>query len=221
MIKLQIIGTGTGRCGTRYVAKLLSSAGQLCGHEYFFSFPGLTEARRRLRQERTPYVGDASWLAVPHLESEELRDSLVIHITRHPRDVIGSLLRVPPRLSPPFDGFLHRHLPILWAYDREIDKAALRYVGWNQWIERLCANGRPYIRYRVEDGPMALFELMRDVGAINRLPVEGDLFTNTKCNTKGGDQSIVAVPDEINFMLRPQLRGIAERYGYEWAGLTS
>lgn len=220
MIKLQLIGTGTGRCGTRYVARLLSSAGLLCGHEYFFSFPGLSEARRRLRQERNPYVGDTSWLAVPHLDSEELRDALVIHIVRHPRDVIGSMIRVPARLAPPYDAYVHRHLPIMWAYDDDIDKATLRYTGWNRWIERLCANGRPYIRYRVEDGPMALFELMREVGAISKLPNEGDLFSNTKCNTKGGDMSMTADAEQINFMLRAQLAAISREYDYDWPELT-
>jgi len=221
MIKLQLIGVGTGRCGTRYVAKLLSSAGLLCGHEYFFSYSGLIEARRRLNQERNAYVGDTSWLAVPLLDSPELRDALVIHIVRHPKKVIESMLRAPPGLAPPYDAYLRRHLPILWAYDEEIDRDVLRYVGWNKWIERLCADGRPYIRYRVEDGPMALFELMREVGAVNKLPSEGDLFSNTKCNTKGAEREHVeADPDTINFMLRVQLKGIVQEYGYEWPGLT-
>jgi len=221
MIKLQLIGVGTGRCGTRYVAKLLSSAGLLCGHEYFFSYSGLIEARRRLNQERNAYVGDTSWLAVPLLDSPELRDALVIHIVRHPKKVIESMLRAPPGLAPPYDAYLRRHLPILWAYDEEIDRDVLRYVGWNKWIERLCADGRPYIRYRVEDGPMALFELMREVGAVNKLPSEGDLFSNTKCNTKGAEREHVeADPDTINFMLRVQLKGITQEYGYDWPGLT-
>uniref|UniRef100_A0A6M3M7S3 Putative sulfotransferase domain contining protein n=1 Tax=viral metagenome TaxID=1070528 RepID=A0A6M3M7S3_9ZZZZ len=221
MVKLQLIGVGTGRCGTRYVAKLLSSAGLLCGHEYFFSYPGLVEARRRLGQERNAYVGDASWLAVPLLESPELRDALVVHIVRHPKAVIESMLRVPPGLAPPYDAYLRRHLPIMWAYDEEIDRDALRYVGWNRWIERLCADGRPYVRYRVEDGPMALFELMQEVGAVNKLPNEGDLFSNTKCNTKGAEREHVeADPDAINFMLRVQLREVTQEYGYDWPGLT-
>lgn len=222
MIKLQLIGTGTGRCGTRYVAKLLSSAGLLCGHEYFFSFPGLHEARRRLNQERNAYVGDISWLAAPLLDSVELRDALVIHVIRHPKKVIESMVRMPERMTPPYNSFLERHLPILLAYDEEIDKAALRYVGWNRWIERLCADGRPYVRYRIEDGPMALFDLLKEVGAVHKLPKEGDLFSNTKCNTKDGlgYDPVEVDPNEINFMLRAQLRGVAQEYGYDWPGLT-
>jgi len=55
--------TGSGRSGTTYAARLFTALGVECGHEAVFRvdtsrFTGFG-----------PYVGDASWLAVPFVAS--------------------------------------------------------------------------------------------------------------------------------------------------------
>lgn len=47
-MKLDYLVTGTGRCGTVYAARLLTSVGVSCGHETIFTFDGLRKARERL-----------------------------------------------------------------------------------------------------------------------------------------------------------------------------
>ena len=46
--ELKIISTGTGRCGTAYMSKLLTSVGIPCGHESLFTNKGLTEYKYRI-----------------------------------------------------------------------------------------------------------------------------------------------------------------------------
>lgn len=218
MVNLRLIVTGTGRCGTGYASRLLSGVGLLTGHEHFFSYAGLVEARRRLRQEQKPFLGDASWMAVPFLGEPELAGAFIVHLVRHPKAVLESWLRVPTATTPPYDAFYHRHVPMAHAYDGVLDKSALRYVLWNEWIERAC-RGRPSVRHRLEDGPMALFEAMQDAGMIDRLPAEDGLFSDTSYNHKEG-QPVEVDPDDVNFMLSARLRAITMRYGYEWDGFA-
>lgn len=74
---------GSGRCGTGWIAQVLAAAGIRCGHEGWFN---------PLDQRADDLDGDASWCAIPHLDTF---DGLVWHQTRHPLAVIASLAAVP------------------------------------------------------------------------------------------------------------------------------
>jgi LPS sulfotransferase NodH len=48
MAKLKFLVTGSGRSGTNYMSRFLTSVGIMCGHESIFTHDGITEAIYRL-----------------------------------------------------------------------------------------------------------------------------------------------------------------------------
>lgn len=117
-MKLKYIVTGTGRSGTVYMARLLTSVGVLCGHETIFDYAGIDAARRRLTGELSlnlsvcstvkfdpltktheniswhpdvnNIVADSSYMAAPFLEDDIVSDAEIIHVVRDPIKVINS-----------------------------------------------------------------------------------------------------------------------------------
>lgn len=118
--KLKYIVVGTGRCGTVYMAKLLTSIGLPCGHETIFLHDGFEHALARLENQEKleisliaklasvsdeeqgipwfnsesplPLVADASYMAAPFLDRPELKDVKIIHVIREPMKVINSFV---------------------------------------------------------------------------------------------------------------------------------
>ncbi len=79
--------TGCPRSGTHYLSEVLTRVGLICRHEAVFgpsarSFDGFGGAH-----------GDSSWLAVPFL-AQLPADAVVLHQTRHPLEVVRSLLGI-------------------------------------------------------------------------------------------------------------------------------
>lgn len=117
-MKIKYIVTGTGRCGTVFMARFLTSIGILCGHETIFDYKGLNEAILRTNKEIKlelskcstfkynpdsnsyekvdwhPNIenidADSSYMAAPYLNEEILKDATVIHVVRNPLNVINS-----------------------------------------------------------------------------------------------------------------------------------
>lgn len=78
---MRFIVTGSGRCGTKYMAELLTTAGTPCGHEMVHSY------------QTRPWdglVADSSWMAVPHLDGSVP----VVLLVRHPLAVVKSLTEI-------------------------------------------------------------------------------------------------------------------------------
>lgn len=67
---LKLIATGTGRCGTVGIAKILSHAGIFCGHEAIFDCQGLEGAKERLAGIKPILLSEVSKLA--SVEEENL-----------------------------------------------------------------------------------------------------------------------------------------------------
>ena len=118
MKKLQCVIVGTGRCGTVYMARLLTSLGLPCGHECCFDWRGLDYAKARLEgaiqfqtSECSQYtlkngechsiekwldhnsiVAESSYMASPFLRNECFKDSQIIHVVRNPVKVVNSFV---------------------------------------------------------------------------------------------------------------------------------
>lgn len=112
MADKKYIFTGTGRCGTGYVAALLTEAGYPCGHEEVFG-PGtaattswsdtLGKTDHRLKHESSWYaLGTCTYVNV-------------VHVTRNPDDVVRSLCatRVFEDLTGGYGAIHARILPLL------------------------------------------------------------------------------------------------------------
>jgi hypothetical protein len=78
---IDLLITGTGRCGTQFMAEWLTRSGVPCGHEAVFSYRGYTS--------QPDLVADSSWLAVPYLGLVTCR---IVHIVRNPLDVVRSFM---------------------------------------------------------------------------------------------------------------------------------
>jgi len=114
--RLKLIITGTGRCGTVFMARFLTSAGIPCGHECIFTPLGLEEAKIRLSNpdkrelshcssydvltgKKNPewinlksIVAESSYMSAPFLNNPILKNVSTIHLMRHPLDVISSFV---------------------------------------------------------------------------------------------------------------------------------
>lgn len=212
---LEVLVTGTGYCGTGYVAMLLTSAGLLCSHEGLFRPPGIEDALEGIRLRRCNWSwgwrGESSWLAAPFVSRPELFAVTVAHVTRHPKKVIDTMLRMNfyHKDSPGSDYRLFGvgHAPEILKWERREDKAAQWYISYNAMAER-----RADFRFRLEDQAHTLLEFL----ALDTR--DKQLYANTHYNHHVGygltyDINLEA---EISEPLRSALKEMTLAYGYQW-----
>ena len=114
---INLVVTGTGRCGTTYLAKLLTSLHYFCGHESIFNYEDEEIIKKRLlnkdytlsicsqstanvrfHEDKMNWVNldeikaDSSYMAAPYLNWKELSNIKIIHLYRNPLDVIRSFV---------------------------------------------------------------------------------------------------------------------------------
>lgn len=120
----RIIVTGTGRCGTGFMSRVLTESGVACSHEGVFTPFGATRARHN-------WQADSSWMAVPHLSTH--RDCLRVLVYRHPVDVINSFVGIGFFDEPStYLSFMTRRLSLLDSHRMSaVEKACQYYVAWN------------------------------------------------------------------------------------------
>src|SRR5690606_17811422 len=123
--EMRVLITGTGRCGTGWMARALTAAGAPCGHEAAFT------ARRH---GDCDWVAESSWLAAPYLD--RLDGVYVVHLVRDPLKTIALRAATPtfrPRLT--FHGrFAVHHAPdILRGHDR-VERSAWHWECWTRII---------------------------------------------------------------------------------------
>lgn len=199
------IFTGVGRCGTGYASKVLQSVGVRCGHEDVFNRSGWDEAARKMRYGH--WEADASWLAAPWLPRvrEEFPDVRVVHLLRHPRDVIASWL-ANGVFGGEFGPWLRWALGHLqgWPLDaKEEDVAAWYFCEWTRLVE-------PHAdcHIRVENGPLSILDTMG-----SRIVQGGRVFTDRRYNHRA---EITRVPDlrELREPWRSDIISWCEEWGY-------
>ncbi|NIQ15395.1 MAG: hypothetical protein GTO02_13665, partial [Candidatus Dadabacteria bacterium] len=169
---IKYIVTGTGRCGTMFMSKLLTSAGIDCGHEVIFTNEGLEAAKQNLFLNKET-VAESSYMAAPYLNDPILSEATIIHLVRQPMKVINSFVvaycyflsgqasckknpyqwtyAYPPGADPEFKfmRFIYSHIPDLCKKMSPVERAALYYIKWNQLIEKGCV-GRDFIIHPIE-----------------------------------------------------------------------
>ena len=192
---LRLLVTGTGRCGTGWASRVLTSAGLPCGHERVFN----------LGPPHVPpdMAADSSWLAVPRLGSPMLAGVPVVHVVREPLACIRSLSLVPYSGDNPYSRFARDHIGGDVRATPHMLAAAHWYI-WNAWIEDVTDNA---LRVRIEDGPAPLLSA---AGLDPETVTEDDRQYNHRTydtwpRVTWADLGALAAP----------VRGMAERYGYE------
>lgn len=186
MKNLEYLVVGTGRCGTAYMAQLLTSAGIPCGHESVFSTNTLAEIKDKLKNPKLlklsecslmdgrkwvdpkEITADSSYLAAPYLKYGFLKDTKIIHVVRHPVDVIKSFVfnglyfeNFVPKKSEIYQDFIKKHAPKV--YDNgfnAITRAAIYYIYWNKMIEKKIRFRENYFLYNIESSPNKLMNFL-------------------------------------------------------------
>jgi len=231
MIDLKYIVTGTGRCGTLYMANLLTTFGFPCSHEGIFTCEGRYKALEVVNgqspvassvisrgQNRSDYemdiVADSSYMAAPLLSL--FCSAKVIHVVRNPAEVIRSFIKKLDYFSSKcpeeseenplkfkFEKFIYRSLPELGQEMSRTDKACLYYVRWNKMIEN---SGRVDYFHRMEDGVEGLKKFFN---------FEGEEYYREICNILP-DKEDAYEPQMQNIQpwIKKELIDISRRYGY-------
>ncbi len=143
---LEYLVVGTGRSGTLYAAKLLTALGFPCGHERIFNGSDLSELPRLMDRDSDNSacgkhfglefagrpVAESSYMAVPFLDHESLKDCRIIHVVRDPLKVIRSFLNnllffreARANFRHAQEQFLYEHLPHLELLPDRVTRSLL------------------------------------------------------------------------------------------------
>lgn len=231
MVELKVIVTGTGRCGTVFMANLLTSLGWPCGHEAIFGPDGLEHARRVLSgvsgPENSPIsrlgevlsedmdiVGDSSYMAAPFLREFE---TTVVHVVRNPFPVVASLMGgvfrnftaarptdfedIPDHIN--YETFIYENLPDMGRDMPQLDRACLFYIRWNEMIE---SSGKVDLLHRIEDSPDRIRKMFGG---------PADFYSASGCNSFADSSKKWTMLQVETKSIRRDLKDIMKRYGYK------
>lgn len=235
MRQLEYLVTGTGRCGTVYMARLLTQLGIPCGHETFFDYHGLSMAKGRLNGS-TPFalsevstmqfsgqgaqllpvwlpdinkvVADSSYMAAPFIDDPLFDATTILHVVRNPVKVINSFCHYLGYFSATrtvWEDFIYGNFPELLDVPSQVERATLFYILWNEMIETKSAN-RSYFRFCIE-ATEPVFEFLGFEALAKRLPTDINTFE------KAGIRKL-SLYDIPAGEIRDRLIAVGERYGY-------
>lgn len=179
-MRLSYLVTGTGRSGTVFMARLLTSVGIPCSHEMIFDHRGLECAENRLKGQqymqlswasRAKYENgkwteldqwlpdckeiqaEASYMAAPYLSSPVLKDARVIHVVRDPVKVVNSFCNYIDffKQETPSNDYEH----FVYSHVPELKERLPQYdraaLFWIRW-NRMIEKSEPQLLHRIEDG---------------------------------------------------------------------
>lgn len=178
-MNLKYVITGTGRCGTLFLSRLLTSLDIPCTHEGIFTPEGYRKAVAILKSNKIRNslcsggkclinpVADASYMAAPFIDQ---LDSTIIHAVRDPILVINSFLEgfkyflsgnlygktkewqyeYPPGADPQF-----QYHKFIYTYCPELMKPMLPVLRaclyYTQWNKMIEEKSNKYFFFRIED----------------------------------------------------------------------
>lgn len=196
--------TGTGRCGTAYMSTVLQTCRIHCGFEEKYTPDGY---------QPNPFVrGESSWMAVPHLDRFT---GYVLHVVRHPLDVINSFLGIKffedPDAHGKYADYSQTHAPEVWEHETPVERAMAWYVEWNKRIE-----GYAHKRVRVEDlTGDDLYDVVRYAGA-HHAPWElQDFVDQVPTHINSRERAQLTWGDLPAGDLKTELEVLGKEYGYD------
>lgn len=193
----------TGRAGSGFLAKYMSSSGVPCSHEGFFQPDGI--------HKRLFFRGDSSWLAVPFLERGDLRIKKgIIHHVRHPMKVINSMLGIGffrGEHYTPFSAFAQAHFLISGD---EIADCIRWWVNWNQRCEEIAD-----FSFRIEASRDHIPDIFDLVGVELDDNWKKRLEALSKDGVNSRKKEDLKYEDLPNGKDKHLLKQMAQHYGYE------
>lgn len=231
MKNLKFLVVGTGKCGTVYMANLLSAWDIPCGHESIFTNQGLEEAKERLKDPNkikfsectialpkwvnlTEIIADSSYMSAPFLDNEILKDTKIIHLIRNPIKVINSFIagdyfdKVWPEITVPFQNFIKQYIPDLYENDLDkINRCALFYLRWSELIEKQIQN-KEFIVHKIENDDLDLKDFL-EIEKIKEIKI------NKKINSWAVNKNIFSIKN-LNSEIQKNLIEFSNKYGYNY-----
>jgi hypothetical protein len=228
--KLKYIITGTGRCGTCFFARFLTSVGIPCGHEFVFG-PSLDDVPKKLKRDQSKLshvskkddepswvdestiIADSSLLAAPYLDHRSLKGCKIIHLVRNPLSVISSFVLDGDYFEDCYakhiwEHFIYTHLPDLTMKMSAMERAAIYYVEWNNMIENKTQNADRLL-FRIDKDDMEVVTKFLNISP----SVLTNSFSDKTCNTWRKRRYDITYK-EIPLPARDRLLKMAESYGY-------
>lgn len=225
---LQFIITGTGRCGTLSLSKMMTDLGIPCGHESVFDNsdqvidritdrkpPTISTCAMNFKHLPHNLVADASYMAVPYLMLPDLQEVSLIHVVRNPLSVISSFLDdlhyFHNHLNYTFnkeggwEQWIFKNLPELNHWSNPIERACLYYLEWNTKIEEAAKN-RKYLFHRIEDN--------LDDDFFKFIDKQGRNYTTPSLNSFRRRHNDLVFADIPWSRLKEKFMNMYTRYGY-------
>ena len=195
----RVLITGTGRCGTGYMARILTRAAIPSTHEGVYN-PNW--------EDWTIQRVESSWLAAPFLPAF---DGHVVHLVRHPLDVINSLTGIgffTDEQHGPYVGHARAHVDL----PEDPVEAAMRfYVEWNRMIE-------PYADQfiRVEEASGEDFSTIAYAAGARHSPVDfQEALSVISKNWNSRGRAELTWDDLPAGDLKSELEQMGKEYGYD------
>jgi len=237
-MNLKYIVTGTGRSGTVYLARVLTSVGIPCGHETIFDYHGLEvaidriEGRRPLKLSDVSMINfegghctvipewladinsieaDSSYLSAPYLDR---MDVVSIHAVRDPIKVVNSFCNYINYFTHPYPSD-----PYGMVYEEFIYKHIPELMQKMTPYERACLY---YVRWNqmIEkklEGKRSIFYRVEDdiESLLHLLLVSSDsAYNNRKVNSFEKTTKSFCLSDLSNSTLKRDFIDMGRRYGY-------
>jgi len=232
---MKYIFTGTGRCGTVYYARLLTSLGIPCSHEGYFGPTPHEDTMKKINgeaqvvvsnrsREYDPnwapdvYQADSSYMAAPYIDSEQLLETKVVHLVRDPIKVISSYYLDLQYYKYAQQGFhdymdyVYRYLPQLLDESlHPICRVVKFYLEWNKLIVeksvRKISEGK-YLLHRVEDGCQPVLDWLG-------LELKEGAYADERSNTMKHRLDLFSINDIPDHPLKDELIEFATKHRYK------
>lgn len=126
----KIVVTGSGRCGTGYVAQVLTGAGIPCGHEVVYHPAVVLDGHP---VEWGAWHADSSWIAAA---TPPEPGTVTVAVVRHPLEVVQSQLAIDsfgataPRNV--WEAVTAKATPAAWEHPAQHDRALAHWTAWNE-----------------------------------------------------------------------------------------
>ena len=195
----RVLITGTGRCGTGYVARVLARAAIPSTHEGVYN-PNW--------DEWTIQRVESSWLAAPLLPLDVAH---VVHLVRNPLDVVNSLVGIGFFSNPAHGAYAEHARAHVDLPEDEVEAAMRFYVDWNHMIE---PHADQFIR--VEDiTPEDLAKIAYAAGA-RHSPVDfQEALTAIPTNWNSRKRAELGWDDLPVGDAKSELKRMGKNYGYD------
>ena len=233
MRKLRYLVTGTGRCGTVYMARFLSNLGIPCGHEAIFDWRGYRWAEKRLNGEApiecssasaislingkwvpepswvdpSQIVAESSYLAAPFLQDPLLQGVPVIHVARHPVKVINSFCNYLGYFQS--NQGTNSYEQIIYRWLPELKQQMSPYdraaLFYVRWND-LIDSHRPDFFHRIEDDVSPLLSFLGKEGC--------RYYDNKKINSQAKAGSRFSFHDIESSEIADLIRAKCKQYNY-------